>query len=164
MLTLSKIENGGADGKTLTEVSLGAVAEEAINELSEEISKKNLSTEIKGDATLTADRAMTYELIENLVSNAVKYNKDGGSVAVIIAQTDTGVRLQVKDTGIGIEKEHLPRLCERFYRVDKSHSKRIGGTGLGLAIVKHICAVCGARFSIESDFGLGTCVTVDFTK
>ena len=66
--------------------------------------------------------------------------------------------------GIGIEKEHLPRLCERFYRVDKSHSKRIGGTGLGLAIVKHICAISDAELSIESEFGIGTTVTVVLEK
>ena len=72
--------------------------------------------------------------------------------------------MQVKDTGIGIEKEHLPRLCERFYRVDKSHSKRIGGTGLGLAIVKHICAISDAELSIESEFGIGTTVTVVLKK
>ena len=107
---------------------------------------------------------MIFELVENLVSNAIKYNKDGGSVTVYITETDTGVCLKVEDTGIGIEKEHLPRLCERFYRVDKSHSKRIGGTGLGLAIVKHICAINDAELSIESDFGVGTTVTVVFSK
>ncbi|MBQ8807525.1 MAG: two-component sensor histidine kinase, partial [Bacteroidaceae bacterium] len=100
----------------------------------------------------------------NLVSNAIKYNKEGGSITVSISETGQGVCLQVKDTGIGIEKEHLPRLCERFYRVDKSHSKRIGGTGLGLAIVKHICAISDAEFSIESEFGIGTTVTVVFEK
>ena len=107
---------------------------------------------------------MIFELMENLVSNAIKYNKDGGSITVSIEETTEDVILKVKDTGIGIEKEHLPRLCERFYRVDKSHSKRIGGTGLGLAIVKHICAISDAELSIESDFGIGTTVTVVFSK
>ena len=161
---LSKIENGEAPEKALTEVSLDIVASEIIGDLSEEIKKKNISTSIEGTAKITADQGMIYELVENLVSNAVKYNKDGGSVTVSITDTDAGVCLQVKDTGIGIEKEHLPRLCERFYRVDKSHSKRIGGTGLGLAIVKHICAISGAELSIESDFGIGTTVTVVFSK
>ena len=164
MLMLSKIENGEAPEKALTEVSLDIVASEIIGDLSEEIKKKNISTSIEGTAKITADQGMIYELVENLVSNAVKYNKDGGSVTVSITDTDAGVCLQVKDTGIGIEKEHLPRLCERFYRVDKSHSKRIGGTGLGLAIVKHICAISGAELSIESDFGIGTTVTVVFSK
>ncbi|MBQ8545333.1 MAG: hypothetical protein IJ437_00125 [Clostridia bacterium] len=164
MLTLSKIENGDVPEKALTEVSLEAIAGEIIAELSEEIKKKSIKAEIVGEAKLVADQNMIYELIENLVSNAVKYNKDGGTVTVSVTDTDAGVCLQVKDTGIGIEKEHLPRLCERFYRVDKSHSKRIGGTGLGLAIVKHICAIIGAELSIKSDFGIGTMVTVIFEK
>ena len=164
MLMLSKIENGDTPEKALTEVSLDIVASEIIGDLSEEIKKKNISTSIEGTAKIIADQGMIYELVENLVSNAVKYNKDGGSVTVSITDTDAGVCLQVKDTGIGIEKEHLPRLCERFYRVDKSHSKRIGGTGLGLAIVKHICAISDAELSIESDFGIGTTVTVVFSK
>ena len=105
---------------------------------------------------------MIFELIENLVSNAIKYNKDGGSINICISASEENVTLQVKDTGIGIEKEHLPRLCERFYRVDKSHSKRIGGTGLGLAIVKHICAICDAELSIDSTFGVGTTISVVF--
>ncbi|MBQ2718002.1 MAG: hypothetical protein IJF75_05340 [Clostridia bacterium] len=72
--------------------------------------------------------------------------------------------LKISDTGIGVKKEHLPRLCERFYRVDKSRSKKTGGTGLGLAIVKHICATLGAEFSIESEFGTGTTATIIFKR
>ena len=164
MLMLSKLENGAAAEKTLTEVSLDVVASEILGELSEKIKEKNISTDIVGRAKLTSDQSMIYELVENLLSNAVKYNKDDGSVTVILTDTDEGVCLEVKDTGIGIEKQHLPRLCERFYRVDKSHSGRIGGTGLGLAIVKHICAVLDAELTIESDFGIGTTVSVRFKK
>lgn len=164
MLMLSKIESGDMPERTLTEVALDVTASEIFGELSEEIKKKNITAEIVGTAKITADQSMIYELLENLVSNAIKYNKDGGSVTVSITDTATGVCLQVRDTGIGIKKEHLPRLCERFYRVDKSHSKRIGGTGLGLAIVKHICAISEAELSIESDFGIGTTVTVVFGK
>ena len=72
--------------------------------------------------------------------------------------------MKVSDTGIGIEKENIPRLCERFYCVDKSRSKKTGGTGLGLAIVKHICALYDADLSIESDVGIGTTITVVFNK
>ena len=72
--------------------------------------------------------------------------------------------MTVADTGIGIEKEYIPRLCERFYRVDKSRSKKTGGTGLGLAIVKHICALYNAELSIESEVGVGTTVSVKFAK
>ena len=164
MLMFSKIEGGDTPEKAYTEVVLQDLACEVLNELEEEIKKRNITATITGEGKIVADQDMICELIENLVSNAVKYNKDGGSVSVTITDTTEGVCLQVKDTGIGIEKEHLPRLCERFYRVDKSHSKRIGGTGLGLAIVKHICAIYNADLSIESEFGEGTTFTVVFSK
>ena len=164
MLMLSKIESGDAPIRALSEVALEDIAKEVLDGLSEKAQSRNITANIVGSAKLTADQTMIFELVENLVSNAIKYNKDGGSVTVSITETDTGVCLKVEDTGIGIEKEHLPRLCERFYRVDKSHSKRIGGTGLGLAIVKHICAISDAELSIESEFGVGTTVTVVFGK
>ncbi|MBO5042167.1 MAG: hypothetical protein J6D87_04310 [Clostridia bacterium] len=164
MLMLSKIESGDAPKRALSEVSLEDIAKEVLDGLSEKTQSRNITASIVGSAKICADQAMIFELIENLVSNAIKYNKDGGSVTVSMTETDTGVSLAVEDTGIGIEKEHLPRLCERFYRVDKSHSKRIGGTGLGLAIVKHICAISDAELSIESEFGVGTTVTVAFRK
>ena len=164
MLMLSKIESGDSPVRALSEVALEDIAKEVLDGLSEKAQSRNITTNIVGSAKIYADQAMIFELVENLVSNAIKYNKDGGSVTVSITETDTGVCLKVEDTGIGIEKEHLPRLCERFYRVDKSHSKRIGGTGLGLAIVKHICAISDAELSIESEFGVGTTVTVFFSK
>ena len=164
MLLLSKIENGEQPEKAYAEISLQDLACEVLNEFAEEIKKRNLTATINGDGKVLGDQNMIFELIENLVSNAIKYNKEGGSITVSISETGQGVCLQVKDTGIGIEKEHLPRLCERFYRVDKSHSKRIGGTGLGLAIVKHICAISDAELSIESEFGIGTTVTVVLEK
>ena len=164
MLMLSKIESGDAPIRALSEVALKDIAKEVLDGLSEKAQSRNITAKIVGSAKICADQTMIFELVENLVSNAIKYNKDGGSVTVSITETDTGVCLKVEDTGIGIEKEHLPRLCERFYRVDKSHSKRIGGTGLGLAIVKHICAISDAELSIESEFGVGTTVTVVFSK
>lgn len=164
MLMLSKIESGDQPEKAYAEISLQDLACEVLNEFAEEIKKRNLTATISGDGKVLGDQNMIFELIENLVSNAIKYNKEGGSITVSISETGQGVCLQVKDTGIGIEKEHLPRLCERFYRVDKSHSKRIGGTGLGLAIVKHICAIYGADLSIDSTFGEGTTFTVVFKK
>ena len=164
MLMLSKIESGDAPIRALSEVALEDIAKEVLDGLSEKAQSRNVTASIVGSAKICADQTMIFELVENLVSNAIKYNKDGGSVTVSITEIDTGVCLKVEDTGIGIEKEHLPRLCERFYRVDKSHSKRIGGTGLGLAIVKHICAISDAELSIESEFGVGTTVTVVFSK
>ena len=164
MLMLSKIESGDAPVRALSEVALEDIAKEVLDGLSEKAGSRNITATIIGSAKICADQTMIFELVENLVSNAIKYNKDGGSVTVSVTETDTCVCLKVEDTGIGIEKEHLPRLCERFYRVDKSHSKRIGGTGLGLAIVKHICAISDAELSIESEFSVGTTVTVVFSK
>ena len=162
MLMLSKIENKDSTNNLPSSISLDETAKEIIAEFSEEIKKKNISTEIVGSASVIAEQHMIFELIENIISNAIKYNKDNGSIVVNLSESASGITMQIKDTGIGIEKEHLPRLCERFYRVDKSHSKRIGGTGLGLAIVKHICAFIGAELFIESEFGLGSTFTVIF--
>ena len=118
--------------------------------------------EIYRELTRKADYRNIYELVGNLFSNAVHYNKNGGKIDVTIETSADGVRLTVEDSGIGIAKEHIPKLCERFYRVDKSRSKKTGGTGLGLAIVKHICNLYGAKLGIQSALGKGTKVTVDF--
>ena len=100
-------------------------------------------------------------MIYNLMDNAVKYNKEGGSVTVRITPTPRPA-ITVSDTGIGIPTDHLSRVFERFYRVDKSHSRAIGGTGLGLSIVKHAVAYHNAEISIKSELGKGTSVTVEF--
>ena len=164
MLMLSKIENGDAPKRMLSEVALEDIAKEVLDGFSKKSQSRNITTKIVGSAKLISDQSMIFELMENLISNAIKYNKDGGTITISITETDSGACLKIEDTGIGIEKKHIPRLCERFYRVDKSHSKRIGGTGLGLAIVKHICAILDAELSIESEFGIGTTVTVVFSK
>ena len=164
MLELSKLESGEEKGLLLTDVNLREIAEEVFAELSTDLAEKNVTATITGNATVVADGKKIFELLENLCSNAIHYNRENGSVAVGIDERTDGVELKVSDTGIGIEKENIPRLCERFYRVDKSRSKKTGGTGLGLAIVKHICALYGAEFSIESELGIGTVVTVFFSR
>ena len=100
----------------------------------------------------------------NLVSNAVRYTPEGGRIDVRWFRTSSGAVLSVKDTGIGIEEKHIPRLTERFYRVDKGRSRSTGGTGLGLAIVKHIVAQHEAQISLESEEGAGTEIKVTFLK
>ena len=115
------------------------------------------------NAEITANREMMEELVYNLIDNAIRYNVPNGSVQVLIYREDKKVCLCVKDTGIGIPKEHQERIFERFYRVDKSRSKSSGGTGLGLAIVKHIVSLHKADISMESQSGVGTTVTVVFT-
>ena len=164
MLELSKLESGEEKGLLLTDVNLREIAEEVFAELSTDLAEKNVTATITGNATVVADGKKIFELLENLCSNAIHYNRENGSVAVSIDERTDGVELKISDTGIGIEKENIPRLCERFYRVDKSRSKKTGGTGLGLAIVKHICALYGAEFSIESELGIGTVVTVFFSR
>ncbi len=162
MLKLSRLEGGEPLQEGLSSVSLREVAEEALSELSAKLSERKIEATLTGDGNVVADGKKMFELVENLCSNAVNYNKDGGKISVKIQNDGGRVALNVSDTGIGIEKEHLPRLCERFYRVDKSRSKKTGGTGLGLAIVKHICALYNAELSIESEIGIGTSVTVVF--
>lgn len=164
MLKLSKLENGEDPECVPAEVDLREIAEEALAELSPKLAEKNITATVTGNATIVADGKKIFELIENLCSNAVNYNKDNGKIELSVAEQTGDVTLKVSDTGIGIDKEHIPRLCERFYRVDKSRSKKTGGTGLGLAIVKHICALYNAELSIESEIGIGTIVTVVFAK
>ena len=104
------------------------------------------------------------EVVNNLCDNAIRYNREGGLVEITVTQTKDGARLTVKDTGIGIPREHQERIFERFYRVDKSRSKSTGGTGLGLAIVKHIVLQHNAEISLESEGGKGTCIQVSFPR
>ena len=114
---------------------------------------------------MNANPDMMEEVLYNLCDNAIKYNTPGGSVEVKIATKENGdVALAVKDTGIGIPQKHQKRVFERFYRVDKSHSKEIGGTGLGLSIVKHVAQHHDANVSLESEPGLGTTITIVFPK
>lgn len=107
-------------------------------------------------------RQLYSEIIYNLCENAIKYNKDGGSVTVSVHQKNGGIELTVSDTGIGIPPEHRSRVFERFYRVDKSHSKATGGTGLGLSIVKHAVQYLGGQIDLTSRVGEGTKITVFF--
>ena len=104
------------------------------------------------------------EVLYNVCDNAIKYNRRGGEVFVRLKDGEDAVRVNVRDTGIGIPKEDQERIFERFYRVDKSRSKSTGGTGLGLAIVKHIVARNGARMELTSEVGKGTEIKIYFDK
>jgi two-component system phosphate regulon sensor histidine kinase PhoR len=115
-----------------------------------------------GAVVMRADRSMMYELFFNLVDNAIKYNKPGGSVDVGVKSSGERIEITVSDTGIGIPKKSQSRVFERFYRVDKSRSKKKGGTGLGLAIVKHIVMIHDGGVSLESRENEGTTITVTF--
>ena len=107
-------------------------------------------------------RILFTRTLHNLIDNAIKYMPAGGSVAVELSQQDGHICCTVKDTGIGIPQEHQAHVFERFYRVDKSHSRQTGGTGLGLAIVKHVAEVHQAQLKLESKPQEGTTVSVVF--
>ena len=164
MLKLSKLENGEDIDMIHSPVDVKAVADEVALELASELKKKNITLEVKGSGTVLADSKKIFEVVENLCSNAIHYNVENGKIIVEISEDKKETKITVADTGIGIEKENIPRLCERFYRVDKSRSKKTGGTGLGLAIVKHICALYNAELSIESEIGIGTTISIVFRK
>ena len=100
----------------------------------------------------------------NILSNAVKYNKENGNITIWVGNTLEGPKVRVSDTGIGIPKEHQDRIFERFYRVDKSHSKERGGTGLGLSIVKHGAILHGAKVQVDSEYGKGTRMEIIFPE
>jgi len=163
MLKLSRLETL-QDENTSVCVHMDVIANEVINELSESIKAKNITATVSGKATVFADEKRMFELMQNLISNAVNYNKDGGTIEAVFEETSRSAIIRVKDTGIGIAKENISHLCERFYRVDKSRSKKTGGTGLGLAIVKHICALYGAEISIDSEIDVGTEFIIVFKK
>lgn len=164
MLKLSKLENGEDIDMIHSPVDVKAVTDEVALELASELKKKNITLEVKGAGTVLADNKKIFEVVENLCSNAIHYNVENGKITIEISEDKKETKITVADTGIGIEKENIPRLCERFYRVDKSRSKKTGGTGLGLAIVKHICALYNAELSIESEIGIGTTISIVFRK
>jgi len=146
-------------------VSLYEIASEACGVLRDSADKKDISLSVAGDSgNVYGVKHLLFEVIYNLCDNAVKYTPDGGKVEVNIAETEKEVTLTVSDNGIGIAPEHHARIFERFYRVDKSHSKKSGGTGLGLSIVKHSVQYHGGKISIHSEENKGTAVTVVLPK
>ena len=127
--------------------------------------KKNITINLIGEsAKIVGVQQILDEMVYNLCDNAIKYNKENGNVDIILTSTENHVKLTVSDTGIGIPTIHQSRIFERFYRVDKSHSKAVGGTGLGLSIVKHGAIYHNADISLESAEGKGTSITVSFKK
>jgi two-component system phosphate regulon sensor histidine kinase PhoR len=162
VMMLSEMDEG-RNPRNVENVDVAAVAEEAVDALALKARENDISVEVTGkDIFLTANRAMIYEMFHNLVDNAVKYNKPGGSVKVSVAKDGGHIVISVSDTGIGIPEEARGSVFERFYRVDKSRSRKTGGTGLGLAIVKHIAMATGAKIALDSRLGAGTTVTVRF--
>lgn len=117
------------------------------------------------EAVIRSIPTLVHEIIYNLIDNAIKYNRESGTVSVRISRNPKGkIKVSIEDTGIGIEQKYMDRIFERFFRVDKSHSREIGGTGLGLSIVKHAAKVIGAELNVKSEVGKGTTVDVIFAE
>ena len=146
-----------------TEVDLHTLAAHAVQRLTSAAQKADVTLRLEGTrVTISGVELLLEEIAFNLIDNAIKYNRPGGSVTVTTQRKGGRAILSVKDTGIGIPEEHRARVFERFYRVDKSHSREVGGTGLGLSIVKHAAAYHEASVMLESEEGIGTTITVAF--
>lgn len=161
IIRLSQLDEG--EPMPTEPVELLAVAREAAENLRSAAETRNVTVEVTGTpATVSGVRRLLYEIVLNLCDNAIKYNTEGGRVEVEVAQDGGTAAVTVRDTGIGIPPEHQSRVFERFYRVDKSHSKASGGTGLGLSIVKHAVQYHHGVIQLKSEVGKGTEIRVTF--
>ena len=164
IIKLSNLDEGAAE-LTRETVDLYATAENTVRSLLPAAKKANVTLSLNGEnAEIYGIPQLLTAVVYNLCDNAIKYNKDGGTVFVSVKNNAENIVLSVRDTGIGIPKEQQERIFERFYRVDKSHSKEVGGTGLGLSIVKHAAKLHDAKITLESEVGKGTEITVIFPK
>lgn len=158
ILRLSELDSIG-DTPLDDDVDLKAVAEDCKDRLSQQAEKCGIRITVSGESTvIKGSRTELGELVYNLVDNAIKYNRENGNIEIVTADK----KLTVTDTGLGIPQESIPRIFERFYRIDKSRSRAKGGTGLGLSIVRHIAEHHGAEIDVESTVGVGTSITVKF--
>lgn len=162
IIRLSRLDEGAEDMKRET-VDLYGLAQETLLSLKPEAEQAGISLELEGgSACVYGIPQLLSGILFNLCDNGIKYNRTGGSVRVRVASEGEKVLASVSDTGIGIPPEHQERIFERFYRVDKSHSKEVGGTGLGLSIVKHAAMVHNAKIELHSVVGQGTTITLTF--
>ena len=161
IIRLSQLDEG--DAMPTEPVDLLAVSQEAAENLHDAAAARDVTLSVTGQpSVIPGVRRLLYEVVYNLCDNAIKYNRGGGRVDVMVAADAGGSSITVADTGIGIAPEHQSRVFERFYRVDKSHSKASGGTGLGLSIVKHAVQYHHGRIELESTPGTGTIIRVVF--
>ena len=164
IIKLSKLDEESVELEK-QEVDLYELTREIVSRLAPQASQKNIRMELSGEpVNYFGIRQILDEMIYNVCENAVKYNNEYGRVSVWVGNTLDGPKVTVSDTGIGIPKEHHERIFERFYRVDKSHSKERGGTGLGLSIVKHGALLHGAKVTVDSAPGKGTRIEMQFPK
>lgn len=164
IIELSHLDTGAADMKR-EEIDLYLVARTAVDSLAMAAKEAGVELKISGEsARVYGVPQLLYGICYNLCDNAIKYNRENGSVKVTVTNALEEVVLKVEDTGIGIPEESRERIFERFYRVDKSRSKAVGGTGLGLSIVKHAALIHHARIEMDSTPGSGTSFTVRFPQ
>lgn len=165
IIQLSQLEENDGEKIAFSSIDLFEVAQRCTQVLSVNTRAKDIKMTLEGESSfIKANSSLLEELVYNLCDNAIRYNKENGTVTVKVASDENGAFLSVSDTGIGIEEKYQERIFERFFRVDKSRSKATGGTGLGLAIVKHIAQIHGARLKVDSVFGEGTIISVYFQK
>lgn len=164
IISLSRLDEGAKDMES-ERTDLYGLAAKAVKSLEPEADAAGVTMELSGaPADVDGVPQLLYSIVYNLCDNAIKYNREGGKVAVRVAAEEGKTVLTVSDTGIGIGKEHRERVFERFYRVDRSHSRAVGGTGLGLSIVKHAVIIHHAELTLDSEEGRGTTVTVKFPQ
>jgi len=149
------------------ELGLREIIYSSLESLKSKTEEKNLKTSIEiphGDSLkIKGNKFLLEQMLINLIDNAVKYTPEGGEIGIEAVKNDSKIKLNIHDTGIGIPKEHIDRVFERFYRVDKTRSRKIGGTGLGLSIVKHIVLMHGAEIDVKSELNKGSSFIITFT-
>ncbi len=163
IIRLSELDNGAEETLTFEQVDLWEIVQKRVELLQISAQKKHIRLSLEGEpCSMRGNPNMIIELTDNLCQNAIQYNHENGQVNVSVRMEEGRPTLTVADTGIGIPEDMQNRVFERFFRVDKSHSKETGGTGLGLAIVKHIVELHDAELTLESDLGTGTTIKVSF--
>jgi len=163
ILQLSEIETGQEDSNLKT-CKLRPIAQETLSILQSAADKKHITLclEINESIEITANKDRIKQMLINLVDNGINYNSENGMVTIKAHKAEGMLVISVKDTGIGIDKGHIPRIFERFYRVDKSRSRSMGGTGLGLSIVKHIVNLYNGDIIVKSELGKGSEFIIQF--
>ena len=162
IIKLSRLDEDSVEVER-EEVDLYEMCQDIVERLGMSAEKRNVSVELYGESIrYYGVKQMLDEMIFNLCENAIKYNVPNGKVKIGIENVPEGIKVIIEDTGIGIPKDQQERVFERFYRVDKSHSKETGGTGLGLSIVKHAAIFHHAQIHMDSEVGVGTKMEVVF--
>ncbi|HCT90377.1 MAG TPA: PAS domain-containing sensor histidine kinase, partial [Lachnospiraceae bacterium] len=164
IISLSHLDEGAGD-MPRENTDLYELAGKAVWSLEAQAGAAHVALELAGmSAVLYGIPQLLYSIVYNLCDNAIKYNRENGKVMVNVEKQEKGIILTVRDTGIGIAAEDRERIFERFYRVDKSHSREVGGTGLGLSIVKHAVIIHHAEMEVDSTPGKGAAITVTFPE